>query len=163
MMDTSLTTRTLEQSIHDLLNDYADCLNSDQLAHWPELFLENGKYLILPRENLEAGVDGGYWMYYTSQAMMRDRVTAIQHIIKYNKYYYRHLISNIKIKKNSDDEFGVRSNFLVTLFSYEGKFDTIISGEYRDTVLLSEGALKFKEKLVIPDTFHTPSSIVKPL
>ncbi len=162
-MNASSTSAKDADAISNLLNEYADCLNSDQLERWPELFLENGRYLIQTRENFDAGLDGGYWIYFTSQAMLRDRVTALRHITKYNKYYYRHFISNIKIEKISNTEFGVRSNFLVVMVSFEGKFDTVISGEYRDTIATAGGVLKFKEKLVIADTFHTPSSVVKPL
>jgi len=153
----------MERSIHDLINDYADCLNSDELERWPELFLENGNYFILSRENLDAGLDGGYWMYCTSQAMMRDRVTSLRHITEFNDFYYRHMISNIKIRAGDRKEFKVRSNFFVVLVNYEGKFDSVITGEYRDKIVEAEGKLKFRERLVIPDTFHPVSSIVKPL
>ena len=154
---------TIEQSIQNLLNDYADCLDNDRLKEWPELFLQDGSYIILTRENIEAGRDGGYWMYYTSQAMMRDRVTSLLHINTYNKYYNRHLITNIKVSLQDDKSFQVRSNFLLVQVDFEGKVDGTRAGEYRDTIVMFEGALKFKEKLVIVDTFHSNTTLIKPL
>ncbi len=154
---------SIERLIHNLLNEYADCLDSDELEKWPELFLESGKYVIQSRENLEAGLDGGYWMYYTSQGMMRDRVTSLRHINTYNKHYYRHLISNIKTDEQENGNFLVRSNFLVVQTNFEGKFECLSAGEYRDIILVQGGKPRFKEKLVIADTFHTPSAIVYPL
>ena len=161
-MDAPAGSASITRVIHGLLDQYADCLDSDELEKWPELFLENGKYLIQSRENLEAGMDGGYWMYYTSQGMMRDRVTSLRHINTFNKHYYRHLISNIKISEQ-DDGFRVRSNFLVVQTNFEGKFECTSAGEYRDVVIMTDGEPKFKEKLVIADTFHTASAIVYPL
>ncbi len=154
---------SIEWLIHNLLNEYADCLDSDEIEKWPELFLESGKYVIQSRENLEAGLDGGYWMYYTSQGMMRDRVTSLRHINTYNKHYYRHLISNIKTDEQENGNFQVRSNFLVVQTNFEGKFECLSAGEYRDIILVRGGKPRFKEKLVIADTFHTPSAIVYPL
>lgn len=162
-MDTSADSGSIERLIYNLLSEYGDCLDSDALEKWPELFLENGKYLIQSRENIEAGMEGGYWMYYTSQGMMRDRVTSLRHINTYNKHYYRHLISNIKINEQGDGSFHTRSNFLVVQADFEGKFECTHAGEYRDVIIISEGKAKFKEKLVIPDTFHTASAIIYPL
>ncbi len=152
-----------ERLIFNLLNDYADCLDTDKLEKWPDLFLESGKYFIQSRENIEAGLDGGYWMYYTSQGMMRDRVTSLRHINTYNKHYSRHLISNIKIDKNNNDSIQVRSNFLVVQADFQGKFECLNSGEYLDVIQIQNGKPGFKEKLVIVDTFHAPSAIVYPL
>ena len=162
-MEIPANSASTERLICNLLDEYTDCLDTDNLEKWPELFLENGKYLIQSRENLEAGLDGGYWMYYTSRGMMRDRVTSLRHINTYNKHYYRHLISNIKISGYDAESLRVRSNFLVVQTNFEGKFECISAGEYRDVIVMPDGEPKFKEKLVIPDTFHTASAIVYPL
>ncbi len=162
-MDTPFADISIEQSIHNLLNEYADCLDSERLEDWPELFLENGSYFVSTRDNLEAGLDGGYWMYYTSQAMMRDRVTSLRHINTYNKYYCRHLITNTKVKPQDDGSFKANSNFLLVQIGFEGKTEGIRAGEYRDTVVMFEGELKFKEKLVVVDTFHSDTTLIKPL
>ncbi|MDE0154701.1 MAG: aromatic-ring-hydroxylating dioxygenase subunit beta [Gammaproteobacteria bacterium] len=162
-MDSPDNNDSIERLICTLLDDYADCLDSDELEKWPELFLESGKYFIQSRENIEAGMDGGYWMYYTSQGMMRDRVTSLRHINTYNKHYYRHVISNIKISEHDNDSFNVRSNFLVVQTNFEGKFECLNAGEYRDVILIQDGKPRFQEKLVIADTFHAPSAIVYPL
>lgn len=163
MKDSPFADTTVEQAVHKLLNEYADCLDNDRLEEWPELFLEDGCYFILPRENLDAGLDGGYWMYHTSQAMLRDRVTSLRHINTYNKYYCRHLITNIKVARQDDGSLHANSNFLVVQVGFEGKVDSIRAGEYRDKIVIQDGKLKFKEKLVIPDTFHSQSTLVRPL
>ena len=162
-MDKPANNASIADLIYNLMDEYADCLDSDRLEEWPELFLEDGRYLVQSRENLSAGIDGGYWMYYTSQGMMRDRVTSLRHINTFNKHYYRHLISNIKIREHDDKSFHVNSNFLVVQTSFEGKFESVSAGEYRDVIVMLDNKPMFKEKLVIPDTFHTASAVVYPL
>jgi anthranilate 1,2-dioxygenase small subunit len=138
-------------------------LDSDRLEEWPEHFLQDANYFVLSRENLDAGRDGGYWMYYTSQAMMRDRVTSLRHINTFNKYYCRHLITNIKVSHLDDGSLQARSNFLLVQVNFEGKTDGIRAGEYCDTLVMVKGKLKFKEKLVIIDTFNSDTTLIKPL
>ena len=162
-MDKPVKSVSIAGLIYDLIDEYADCLDSDRLEEWPELFLEDGRYVIQSRENLAAGMDGGYWMYYTSQGMMRDRVTSLRHINTFNKHYYRHLISNVKIREHDDESFHVNSNFLIVQTNFEGKFESISAGEYRDVIVMLDNKPMFKEKLVIPDTFHTASAVVYPL
>jgi anthranilate 1,2-dioxygenase small subunit len=154
---------TIEQAVQNLLNEYADCLDNDRLEEWPEHFIEDGCYFVQSRENIDAGLDGGYWMYHTSKAMLRDRVTSLRHINTYNKYYCRHLITNVKVVQQDDENFEANSNFLLVQVNFEGKVDSIRAGEYRDKIVMDDGKLKFKEKLVIPDTFHSQSALVKPL
>lgn len=154
---------TIETAIQNLLNSYIDCLDADRLEEWPEHFPEDGKYSIITRENLDAGLDGGHWMYYTSRAMMRDRITSLRHITTYNKYYTRHFTSNLKVEAQEAESYTARSNFLLVQVNFEGKTEGIRSGEYIDSIIEHNGALKFREKQVIVDTFHSETTLVNPL
>lgn len=153
----------LEQRISRLNNIYARCIDDDRLEDWPELFLEDGRYIINPRENRDAGFEGGFWMYYTSQGMMRDRVTALRHINVFNTHYYRHLINDTIVEKEEGGVITARTNYLVVETSHEGKSALLNAGEYIDKVVSVDGELKFLEKLVVPDTFHTCKAIIAPL
>lgn len=153
----------LEQDFMRLNITYCACLDDDRLEDWPELFSEDGRYLIQPRENLDAGFEGGYWVYYISRGMMRDRVTSLRHINTYNKHYYRHQISNLRISGVTGDIYWVKTNYFVAQTSHEGKLQSINTGEYRDQIIYENGQAMFKEKLVVPDTFHTETAVVYPL
>jgi anthranilate 1,2-dioxygenase small subunit len=142
---------------------YCACLDDDRLEDWPSFFPEDGRYLIQSRENLDAGFEGAYWVYYISQGMMRDRVTSLRHINTFNHHYYRHQISNLRILSVNDGVYEVRTNYSVVQTTFEGKLQSTNVGEYRDQIYIDNGKALFKEKLVVPDTFHTESAIVYPL
>ncbi len=64
----------------------------------------------------------------------------------------RHLITNIRIKKgNNDDEYSVKSNFLLYRSrGDEGTFD-LLSGERADQIIEINGNLKISRRLVLID------------
>ena len=154
---------SLERDFQRLNILYCACLDDDRLEDWPQLFVEDGRYLVQSRENHQAGFEGGFWMYYTSQGMMRDRVTSLQHINTFNTHGYRHLVSNLRVTGVADGVYSARSNYLVVQTTFEGKTQAINAGEYHDQIVYVDGTARFKEKLVLPDTFHTETAIVSPL
>lgn len=153
----------VERDIMRLNQTHGGLIDDDRLEEWPDLFTDDGKYIIQTRENLDAGLNGGYWMYHTSKQMIRDRVISLLHVNHYNKHYYRHFISNQRIVETSNDVYSVRSNFLVVQTDFEGKTESISAGEYKDKILLHNGEFKFVEKFVIADTFHLPTMVIMPL
>ena len=54
---------------------YAQCLDDNRLSDWPDFFTEEGRYLIHPRENLDAGMEG-YWLYFENAHAARSRGVA---------------------------------------------------------------------------------------
>ena len=154
---------TLERDFMRLNIAYCASLDDDRLEDWPEFFPEDGRYLIQSRDNLESGFEGGYWVYYISQGMMRDRVTSLRHINTYNKHYYRHQVSNLRVLGVSKGIYSVRANYIIVQATFEGKLQSTIAGEYHDKIYYDNGIAKFKEKLVVADTFHTQTAVVYPL
>ncbi len=164
--DTAATTTPLEVLERDFMRlniTYSACLDDDRLEQWPELFLEDGRYLVQSRENIRAGLQGGFWMYYTSRGMMRDRVTALRHINTFNEHTYRHLVSNLRVVAFDNGVHTAHSNYLVVQTTFEGRTQAISAGEYHDQIVYVDQAARFKEKLVVPDTFHSPAAVVCPL
>ena len=153
----------LERDFMRLNIAYCACLDGDRLEDWPNYFPTDGRYLIQSRDNLEAGFEGGYWVYYISQGMMRDRVTSLRHISTFNHHYYRHQVSNLRVLGVDNGIYTVRTNYVVVQITFEGKLQSTNVGEYRDLIYYKNGSALFKEKLVVPDTFHTESAIVYPL
>lgn len=153
----------IERKINQLNLGYAECIDADRIEEWPSWFLEDGRYLIQTRENLDKRLDGGYWMYFTNRSMIRDRVTALRHISTYNKHYYRHLVGNARIVGRDEAVYFVRASYLIVQISYEGRTECTHAGEYRDKIVFRDGTPYFKERLVVCDTFHTPSAVVYPL
>ena len=45
----------------------------------------------------------------------------------------------------------------------EGRSEVFSAGEYRDKVVLANGEAKFREKIVVPDTFNIERPLAVPL
>lgn len=153
----------MERVVARLNQLYGMSIDEDRLEDWPKLFVEDGRYIIDPRENRDLGLDGGYWMYYTSQGMMRDRVTALRHVNVFNKHYYRHIISDSFVDSVDGSVVMARTNYLLVETNWEGRSQMLSAGVYHDKVIVEDGEARFIEKVVVPDSFHTSTAIISPI
>jgi anthranilate 1,2-dioxygenase small subunit len=153
----------MERVVGRLNRLYGMAIDEDRLEDWPVLFVEDGRYIIDPRENRDLGLDGGYWMYYTSRAMMRDRVTALRHVNVFNKHYYRHLTSDSFVDSVENGIINSRTNYLLVETNWEGRSQLLSAGVYHDKVSIENGEARFIEKVVVPDSFHTSTAIIAPI
>ena len=46
----------LRFEIEQIYARYASCLDNDRFDEWPNLFVADGKYTLIPRENYERGL-----------------------------------------------------------------------------------------------------------
>ena len=150
-----------EFQVSRLNNRYVQCIDEDRLEEWPDFFLEDGKYVIFPRENLEAGLEG-YWMYCESGAMMRDRIKALRQVNVYNIHYDRHLLSNVVLQGEADGVYEVRSNYAIVQTDVEGRCHVFSTGQYRDKIVQMDDGYKFKEKIVVVDSFNIDRPLAVP-
>ena len=152
----------LEREIVALNYRYARCLDENRLDEWPEFFTEEGRYLIQPRDNLDQGLEG-YWLYFENKRMLRDRVVSLKDVNIYKIHYERRLVTNVELTGRDGDGWLARANYLVMHTDNEGRSSIFSVGEYRDRIVNSEGALRFRERLVIADTFVVPSHLSMPI
>jgi len=141
---------------------YALCLDETRLEDWPEFFTEDCRYLIHPRENLEAGLEG-YWLYFENKRMLRDRVVSLREVNIYKIHYERRFVSNVMLTGREGDAWLARANYMMMQTDNEGRSRIFSVGEYRDRIVESEAGLKFRERRVIADTFTVPSHISMPI
>ncbi len=153
----------LEWEIVHLNYRYADCLDSGRYEEWPEFFIDDCSYVIHPRENVDAGLTGGYWIYCTNKGMLRDRVLALRQANIYDIHFDRHLVSNIRVVGFENDVYRVRANYLVVQTSAQGRSAVQSTGEYHDEIVFVDAEPKFKQRRVIPDTFNTDKIVAVPL
>ena len=152
----------LERQVVHLNLRYASCLDENRLSDWPQLFTEDGRYVIHPRENLEQGLEG-YWLYLENQRMMRDRVVSLLEVNIYQIHYERRLVTNIAVLGREGDAWLARANYMLMHTSNEGMSQIFSVGEYRDRIVESDGRLVFRERVVVPDTFTVPSHLSVPI
>ena len=152
----------IERQVVHLNFRYARCLDENRLSDWPDLFTEDGRYVIHPRENLEQGLEG-YWLYLDNKRMMRDRVVSLLEVNIYQINYERRLVTNVEVVGREDDAWLARANYLLMHTSNEGVSQIFSVGEYRDRLVEAGGRLLFRERVVVPDTFTVPSHLSIPL
>ena len=52
----NLSARDLRLELEELYAAYAGCLDEERFEEWPEFFIEQCLYKIIPRENFERGL-----------------------------------------------------------------------------------------------------------
>ena len=149
--------RVVELNYH-----YANCLDASRLSEWPEFFTEDGRYLIHPRENLEAGLEG-YWLYFENKRMLRDRIVSLQEVNIYQIRYERRFVSNVVVTGRDGTDWLARANYMLTTTDTSGRSQIFSVGEYRDRIVEADGALRFRERIVVADTFTVPSHLSTPI
>ena len=155
-------TAEIAEQIAVLNYRYAQALDDRRLDDWPEFFLDDGRYIIHPRENRDRGLEG-YWIYCDSKRMMLDRVLSIKEVNLYNIHYNRRAISNILVTDAGDGVYIARSNYSIVQTNSSGRSAIFSVGAYVDQVVFIDEEPKFQEKIVIPDTFTVSPLVAIPL
>jgi anthranilate 1,2-dioxygenase small subunit len=149
--------------IEELQSAYVATIDDDRLEAWPDFFVDDCVYKIMPRENADAGFPVAV-MFCDSKGMMRDRIVALRKANIYAPHFYRHLISNLRIVGEEDD--GViltETNYVVFQTLLDGVTNIYQAGKYQDKIVEQNGILKFKEKICIFDTYRIPTLLVTPI
>jgi len=148
--------------IVDLEHDYAHCIDDDRLEGWPDFFVEDCLYQIIPRENLIRKTPLPI-IYCDNKNMLRDRVVILRKALIYNIHYDRHVVGNVRVREEDAGIFEVWASFIALQTDTEGETSFFASGKYGDKVVFVDGDAKFKHKIVILDTAAVPNMISTPL
>jgi len=154
--------RELRYEVEELYYEYVECLDDDELERWPEFFVEDCLYKIIPRENFERQLPVAL-MRCESKGMLRDRVTTVRETSVYAPRALRHLLSNIRVKSSDDGQLRVQANYAVLETLADEETRIFNAGKYLDVVVREDGRLKFKEKLCVFDSLLVPGSLIYPI
>jgi anthranilate 1,2-dioxygenase small subunit len=157
-----MSPETLSMLAGDLMADYAELIDSDRLEEWLELFTEDARYDVIPRENVEQGFRLSL-MVCSNKAQLRDRITALRQANEYNLHYDRHLIGSVRVRPSPDGTFEIGANYAVFQTTLEGQSRLFSAGCYRDRVRMIDGRMRIYDKRVIVDTFSIPTLLATPL
>ena len=161
-MASNALTLELKSEIDALLNEYAQCIDNDELESWPDFFTDECLYRVIPRENHEVGLPTAV-MWCDSRGMLQDRITALRHANVYQVQWYRHIISNPVITTEDGETFNVQSNYAVFKTCNDGESTVYNVGRYVDVIVRVNGVLKFKERTAIYDTHRITTLMVIPI
>ena len=146
-------------AICDLLAEYGALIDMAKFDEWLDLFAEECRYQIVPRENFDHGLPAAL-VFCDSRAMLEDRIRALREANKYNIHTDRHVIGLPRIV---GDGLMVEAPFAVFQTDQEGETRLFATGLYRDRFEISGQRLKIRDKLILLDTFAVPSLLATPL
>ena len=146
-------------AICDLLAEYGALIDIAKFDEWLDLFAEECRYQIVPRENFDRGLAAGL-VFCDSRAMLEDRIRALREANKYNIHTDRHVIGLPRIL---NDGTSVETPFAVFQTDQEGETRLFATGLYRDRLEVSGQRLKIRDKLILLDTFAVPTLLATPL
>jgi anthranilate 1,2-dioxygenase small subunit len=146
-------------AIYDLFAEYGALIDAAKYDEWLDLFAEECRYQIIPRENFDRGLPAAL-VFCDNRAMLEDRIRALREANKYNIHTERHVIGLPRIL---DDGLAIDAPFAVYQTDQEGETRLFATGLYRDRIMPVGSRLKFRGKLVLLDTFAVPSLLATPL
>jgi anthranilate 1,2-dioxygenase small subunit len=158
----SVDPRELRYEVEELYYEYVECLDDEEFERWPEFFVEDCLYKIIPRENFERNLPIAL-MRCESKGMLKDRITTVRETSVYAPRMLRHLLSNIRIKGSDNGQLRVQANYAVLETLSDEETHVFNTGKYVDLVVREEGRLKFKEKLCVFDSILVPGSLIYPI
>ena len=154
--------RELRFELEELYSAYAACLDEERFEEWPEFFVEQCVYKIVPRDNFERGLPLATW-FCESKGYLADRVVAIRKTAVYAPRYVRRMFSGLRVLGANDGVIEVRANYLALETLQDELTRVLNTGQYRDKLVFDAGKLRFKEKLCIFDSLLIPNSLIYPL
>jgi 3-phenylpropionate/cinnamic acid dioxygenase small subunit len=158
----TMSRRDLRLELEELYAEYVACLDEERFEEWPEFFTDDAIYRIVPRENFERGLPIAT-LHCESKGYLKDRVVAIRQTSVYAPRYMRRLVSNIRILGWQSERLEVHANY-AAFETLRDELTRVFSvGRCRDQLIVVDGRLKFKQKLVIFDSELIPNSLIYPL
>ena len=155
----------LRIEVEDLYTAYAEALDDGNIEAWPEFFVEDCFYLVIPNENYSRGLPLAT-IRCESKGMLKDRVVAVRETMAFEPRTLRHLVSNFRVRANGDDgatPFEVIANYAVFESLVDEPARVFNTGRYVDKLIRRDGVLKFQQKFCVFDSALVPNSIVYPI
>jgi anthranilate 1,2-dioxygenase small subunit len=152
----------LRYRISRLFTEYAWRLDAARYEEWLELFSESATYKIVPKENIEYGLPASL-MLCKNKDMLRDRITSLLEVNKYNIHSTRHLLGASRLGDPVCDIVIAETPFAVYQTDQEGVSRLFGVGQYNSKISCSGSTLLFEENVVQLDTFSVPTLLADPL
>lgn len=142
--------------------EYASALDAADWDRWPEFFLPDGVYRLVPRENHERGFPLAT-LAFDSQGMLRDRVYGIRETLFHDPYYQRHVIGLPRLLSDDGQQVRCETNYAVFRTKLSEPSTVFNVGRYLDVLQRTPDGLKIARREVIYDTEMIPNSIIYPI
>jgi len=159
---TAVALRELYFEVERLNTEYAHALDNERYDDFPEFFIQDCLYRVVPRENHLLGLPIAV-IHCESKGMIKDRVFAARESTMAEPRTFRHFISNIRILEADKGAIRAEANVLIVQTMINRMTEIVLSGFYLDHIVRSDGRLLFKERLCIYDSLLLPTSMIAPV
>jgi anthranilate 1,2-dioxygenase small subunit len=102
-------------------------------------------------------------MLCDNQAMLYDRVEAVEKANIFEPHFYRHILSDSRVLSSQDDSLVLETSFICVRSMLDGRMDLFTAGKYVDHVVKQDGRCLFKSKTVVLDHSKIDTLIAIPL
>jgi 3-phenylpropionate/cinnamic acid dioxygenase small subunit len=152
----------LQFEIERLNAEYAHVLDNERYEEFPEFFVEDCLYRVVPRENHLLGLPIAA-IHCESKGMIKDRVYAARESTMAEPRTLRHFVTNIRILEAGDHGIRAEANVLIVQTMINRMTEIVLSGFYLDRIVRTDGRLLFKERLCVYDSLLLPTSLIAPV
>ena len=152
----------LTAQLTHFMEDYARCLDQDDLERWPEFFADDARYKITTFDNIRAGYPFGM-MYADSAAMLRDRVKALRNANIYEEQRYRHILGLPFITRAAVHTVSAQTSFMSLRIMRDGQTMLFATGQYQDSIAIHGDRFQFEERIVVCDSSQIDTLLALPL
>ena len=156
-----MTDLVLRQELLALQDEYIATLDTDALELWPEMFVDDCLYEIIPKENEDLGLPAPV-IHCDSKAMLRDRVVSLRNANIFQPAIYRHFFSGLSFV-TAGERVEMRSSYLVINTNMLGQSLVYQTGRYHDVAVREGDRWRFKSKRAIYDTSRIQTALAIPI
>ena len=161
MMTPPSSNLAVRQALLALQDEYITTLDTHALEAWPEMFVDDCLYEIIPKENADLNLPAPV-IYCDNKRMLRDRVISLRNANIFHPVVYRHFISGLTFQLE-DASIQMQSSYLVINTSQLGQSTVYQTGRYYDVVVEHQGRWRFKSKRVVYDTSRIQTALAIPI
>jgi 3-phenylpropionate/cinnamic acid dioxygenase small subunit len=157
----------VRHAVDELYADYVEALDEGPIDAWPELFTEDGEYLLIAKENHDRGLPVGL-MRCESRGMLTDRVRSITQLSLHAPRVLRHVLGPLRVHPapvtgGNGPSWTVTASYVVFQTLLDADTQVLSCGRYLDLVVADGDRLRLRRKVTVYDNPLVPNSIVFPL
>lgn len=146
----------------ELQATYAAVVDAGDWDAWCELFIDDGRYRLQPRENHDRGLPLAT-LSFESKAMLQDRAYGIRETLFHDPYYQRHVVGPTLVRARRAGRIHTETNYAVFRTKLSEPTTVFNVGRYLDEIVATPAGLKFAVRLAIYDSELVPNSIIYPI
>jgi salicylate 5-hydroxylase small subunit len=146
----------------ELQATYAAVVDAGDWDAWCELFIDDCRYRLQPRENHDRNLPLAT-LSFESKAMLQDRAYGIRETLFHDPYYQRHVVGPTRVRARQAGRIHTETNYAVFRTKLSEPTTVFNVGHYLDEIVRTPGGLRFAVRLAIYDSELVPNSIIYPI